>query len=254
MSELRAVSITLLGLLALAAGCANQPRPESAPAGDSTDGANGTAGIEPHVVAYPDPPDPLEPVNRLVFGFNDIAYRWVLVPVSRTYLHRVPRPARHSIGNFFQNLKMPIHLINHLAQLDLQGAGDDLKRFGINTTWGLLGFRDPASERFGVAADPTGFADTLSHHGVGHGVYLTLPFVGPSNVKSGAGLVVDWLLNPIRLLTEPPATFGVQTFDYLQDAAPRADAYPELRAESEDPYAFFRNLHLEGVQRDAEYP
>jgi phospholipid-binding lipoprotein MlaA len=193
-------------------------------------------------------------MNRVVFTFNDVAYRYVLVPVSRTWLERVPEPARRSVGNFFGNLKAPIYLVNHLAQLELTAALHDVERFAINTTWGVLGFRDPAGERFGIEAAPTGFADTLSHHGAGHGVYLTLPFVGPSDVKSGTGLLADWLLNPIRYFTENPTTLGVQSLDYVQEAAPQADAYPELRAESDDPYVFFRNLHLERVQRDADYP
>jgi phospholipid-binding lipoprotein MlaA len=239
------------GVLFALAGCASSGSPALT---SSAEPAEPPAVIEPDVVSYPDPSDPLEPLNRLIFAFNDAAYRFVLVPVSRRYLDTVPEPARRSLGNFFGNLRTPVYLLNHLVQLDFAAARHDVQRFGINTTLGVLGFRDPAGERFGVDGERTGFSDTLSRHGASHGPYLTLPFVGPSDVRSGAGLVADWLLNPIRFLTDNPATLGVQSVDYLQDSATRADAYPELRAKSNDPYVFFRNLHLEGVQRDADYP
>lgn len=241
----------LLLLLAVSA-CATTGNPGAEPSATPETTATGE-DIEPHVVDYPAPEDPLEPVNRVMFGFNDLTYRYVLVPVSRAYVGWVPEPARKSVGNWFSNLKMPINLGNHVAQLEWGNAGRDLGRFAINTTVGILGFRDPATERFDIEADPTGFADTLSHYGAGHGVYLTLPFVGPSDVTSGIGIIADWMVNPIRFGTENPTTFGVRSVDFMQDNVQQLDSYPELREESEDPYTFFRDLHLEQFSRDADY-
>lgn len=208
---------------------------------------------KPTVVGYNDYRDPLKPVNRAIFAFNDVAYRYVLIPVANGYVAVTPDPVEASVGNVFYNIKMPIYAINHLLQGKPKQSGHNLARFGINTTVGILGLFDPAANRYDMPRRETHLEATLAQYGAGYGVYLVLPILGPSDVRNGVSQVGDYLMNPVVYLTENPATAAVQSFDYLQEFAPRADRYRTLRKKADAPYIFFRNMYLQGVMRDAEY-
>lgn len=209
--------------------------------------------IEPTVVSYPDYRDPLIRVNRVIFAFNDVTYRYLLIPLGKGYTRIVPDPVHRSVGNFFYNLKMPVYAVNHLLQLEVKPMGRNLLRFGINTTLGILGLFDPAETRWGLVREETDFEDTLTGYGAGYGVYLVLPIFGPSDLRKGSSLVVDHFLNPVIYLTDNPERTLIQSYDFFQDYAPQAERYETLRRKSEDPYTFFRNLYLQGIQRDVEY-
>jgi phospholipid-binding lipoprotein MlaA len=212
-----------------------------------------TAAIEPTVVSYPHYRDPLIWVNRGIFAFNDITYRFLLIPLSKGYVWVVPDPARQSVSNFFYNIKTPIYAVNHLLQLKPEPMGRDLLRFVINTTVGLAGLFDPARAWFDLKMEETHFDDTLAQYGAGYGIYLVIPIFGPSDLRNGASLVVDYFLNPIIYLTDNPERSAIQGLDFFQEYAPGAERYETLRSKSEDPYIFFRNLYLQGVQRNAQY-
>lgn len=209
--------------------------------------------IEPTVVSYPEYRDPLMGLNRAIFAFNDVTYRYLLIPLSEGYLRVVPEPVRNSVGNFFYNIKTPVYAVNHLLQGEPRRTGRNLLRFGINTTIGLLGLFDPASKLWGLQPEETHFEQTLADYGAGYGVYLVLPIFGPSDLRNGASLVVDHFLNPVIYLTENPETNVILGVDFFQQGAPGASRYETIRQKSKDPYLFFRNLYLQGVQRDAEY-
>jgi len=214
-------------------------------------------GITPNVVSFDDSaqgrefPDPLIRFNRAVFAFNDVTYRYALIPAARVY-REVPAPVQTGIGNFFDNIKTPISLANHVFQLEPRKAGVDIARFLINTTIGIVGLFDPATHWFEIEAEPTGFSETLVQYGTAHGTYLVLPFIGPSNLRDGSATFVDGLLNPLGYL-ENPESLSARVFDNFQEFAPAAETYLSMREESEDLYIFMRNLHLEGIQRDAQF-
>jgi phospholipid-binding lipoprotein MlaA len=210
-------------------------------------------GIEPTVVSYPESRDPLIHVNRAIFAFNDVTYRYLLIPLGKGYMRVIPDPIHRSVGNFFYNIKMPIYAVNHLLQLEPKPMGRNLLRFGINTTVGLLGLFDPAKAWWGLEREETDFDETLAQYGAGYGLYLVLPIFGPSDLRKGTSLVVDHFLNPIIYLTENPERSVIQSYDFFQEYAPEAERYETLRRKAEDPYTFFRNLYLQGVQRDADY-
>lgn len=235
----------VLLLAAVLGGCASADRRPPA--------VDGAPGLEPTVVGETVYRDPLIGLNRAVFKFNDAAYRYVLIPVSKGYVRAVPEPARKSVGNFFHNLKTPVYVVNDLLQLKPKPLGRHLARFVINSTAGLGGLFDPARAWFGLERTKTGFAETLAGYGVGYGVYLVLPIYGSSDARSGLGLIGDFFLNPIPYLIENPASTAVMSYDKFQEFAPDADEYETLRRKLEDPYVFFRNLHLQGVRRDAGY-
>lgn len=235
--------LSAAALVLLLGACAGNGEPRHEPA----------ASDEPLVVGYEEPSDPLSGLNRAVFGFNDVAYRWVLVPAARGYLW-LPTPVRDSVGNLFDNLRSPVSAVNHLLQLDPVGSGRNLLRFTINSTLGLAGLFDPADAWFGIEQDATGFADTLGRYGAGHGAYLVLPIFGASDFRSAPGLIVDALLHPLPWLIGEPESTLLRGVDSFQQLAPEADNYVDLHQQSDDPYVYFRDLHLQGVQRDVDFP
>lgn len=209
--------------------------------------------LEPTVVSYPEYHDPLIWLNRGIFAFNDIAYRYLLIPLGKGYVLVLPEPIRTGVGNFFDNIKTPVSAVNHLLQWQPQRLGNDLLRFGINSTLGLAGLFDPAKGWWDLEKSDTGFDDTLTKYGAGYGFYLVLPFLGSSDLRNSTGLITDYFLNPIIYLTKYPEKSLIQGFDAFQDYAPGAERYETLRARAKDPYIFFRNFHLQGVHRDEEY-
>ena len=209
-------------------------------------------GIEPNVVSNDDYRDPLIRFNRAMFAFNDVSYRYVLIPAARTYLH-APAPLRIGVSNFFNNIKTPIPLVNHLLQLQPREAGVDFVRFVVNSTVGIAGLFDPADAWMHLEREETGMSETLIQYGTNYGAYLVLPLVGPSNLRDGSALVVDSFLNPLAYILDNPESIVVRGFDNFQEFAPSAAGYLELREESEDLYIFMRNLHLQGIRRDAQY-
>jgi len=134
--------------------------------------------------------DPLAPVNRVVFRFNDALDRYLLEPVARGYDKVVPDRVEGWISNFFNNLFFPVTFTNCVLQAKPQAATQSLARFIINTTAGIGGFGDPAS-MLDVPAPNEDFGQTLGYWGVGPGPYLVLPLFGPSDLRDSVGMVAD---------------------------------------------------------------
>lgn len=146
--------------------------------------------------------DPYESVNRATHWVNVELDRSALRPASQVYGTLVPSPVRRSVDNAADNLGMPSAVMNKLLQGDIGDAIHNTARFAVNTTLGLLGFFDPATE-MGLEARDTGFADTLATWGASEGAYQVLPLFGPSTERDTAGLVVDILTNPIGSVLGP---------------------------------------------------
>ncbi len=242
----------LLAILSNNACAANQGSETATPI---TRAENTLSDDEITVVSYEESEykDPLMGFNRAMFAFNDFSYRYVLIPVAKTYNYIAPQPVRTGVSNVFANIKAPIHIINHLLQWEPSKAGTTTARFLINTTVGIAGIFDPANDWFDLKKDETGFSDTLADYGSGYGSYLVLPFIGPSDLRSGTGVVADYFLNPIPYTTEQPDTTYIMAADAAQGFAPKAETYETLRAKSDDPYLFFRNMYLQGLLRDQQF-
>ena len=160
--------------------------------------------------AYQAPPhvnDPLEPMNRVIYGFNKGFFdRYILIPLIKFHNRAIPRPARVSIRHFFQNLKEPVTAENDLLQGRLGRAGQSVGRFGINTTVGVVGLMDVA-EDMGLKRHEEDFGETMGHYGVGQGPYLVLPVLGSSSARDLSGRVVDEFLNPLHYVSYPNKTY-----------------------------------------------
>jgi phospholipid-binding lipoprotein MlaA len=154
------------------------------------------AGAAPALGESEEPYDPIEPVNRAIFDFNDSVDVHVLEPVARAYKDNLPDPVYKGIGNFFANLHYPSYLVSDIIQGKFEQALDHTGRFLVNTTVGLLGFIDVAKD-IGLPDHEEDFGIALAYHGVPAGPYLVVPFWGPTNVRDGIGSIVDGFLNPI---------------------------------------------------------
>lgn len=208
---------------------------------------------EPLVVSYEDYNDPLEPVNRVFFRFNDYVYRYALIPAAKGYTKAVPGSVRQSVGNAYDNIREPLNSINHLLQGEPAPAGRNLLRFVTNSTIGIFGLFDPAANWLGIEPDEARLGDTLASYNLGYGVYLVLPFIGTTDVRSGLSSLVETTIHPVRYLLDDTEASYILIFDSFQRFAPQADAYLTLYDESDDPYLMFRNQYLQGVMRDDEF-
>jgi ABC-type transporter lipoprotein component MlaA len=139
-------------------------------------------------------PDPLEGFNRCAWAVNEGLFRGVLYPLSRGYAFAVPAPVRAKISNAGHNLTYPVRLVNSCLQGKWAGAWEESKRFGVNSTVGIVGLFDPASA-WRIGRSDEDFGQTFGRYGAGPGFYLMLPVVGPSNGRDLLGRILDWPLD-----------------------------------------------------------
>ena len=141
-------------------------------------------------------PDPIEPFNRAMWGFNKALMTGVIKPTSKVYRLVVVKPVRTGIGNFGRNLTYPGRLINNLLQGKWGGARDESWRFACNTTVGVAGFFDVAT-RWKILKSDADFGQTFGQWGWKPKCYLMLPIFGPSNERDTVGLAADTAANPL---------------------------------------------------------
>jgi len=190
--------------------------------------------------------DPLEPVNRAFFVFNDRLYFWLLKPVARGYAFLVPEFARIGIRNALENVKMPVRLVNSLLQGKVNGAGRELARFTINSTIGMAGLFDPAKDGFEIAASDEDTGQTLAAAGLGHGAYLVIPFWGPSSLRDAVGLGGDIFLNPLWFLFDDPWTsVYIYAGKSVNNTSLVIGEYEDIKAAAIDPYLAVRDGYIQ---------
>ena len=140
--------------------------------------------------------DPLEPINRAIFSFNNLADKAILEPTAKGY-KKLPSPIQSGISNFLGNLKLPLVALNQLLQGQGKNAAESSGRFIVNSTAGVFGLLDVA-EKIGLEKKQEDFGQTLATWGLGDGFYLVLPIFGPSNVRDTAGMVLTYVTDPIN--------------------------------------------------------
>jgi phospholipid-binding lipoprotein MlaA len=132
--------------------------------------------------------DPLEPFNRLMFQLNGGLQSGVFAPVSELYLDHTSEGVQFGVGNFFRNLREPATFVSAALEGQLDDAGTAAARFGINTTLGIAGFRDPATE-LGYTVRPRNLEETLCVYELPSGPYLVLPLFGPATLRDATGRI-----------------------------------------------------------------
>jgi phospholipid-binding lipoprotein MlaA len=189
--------------------------------------------------------DPFEPINRVTLEFNQQLDDWLIRPAAKGYDTVVPPPVRLIIGNVFGNVGDLWAATNNLLQGKPGDAGSDALRFAINTTFGLGGIADLASD-FGLPKHKEDFGQTLGRWGLPEGPYLVLPLFGPGSVRDAVGTIAgDLQANPFRALPDPGARNAIMT-TRLVDARARVLSGDRLFNEiSIDRYLFVRDAYLQ---------
>lgn len=189
--------------------------------------------------------DPLRGFNRAMFVFNDKAYFWVLKPVARGYGAVVPEIARKGVKNFFYNIGMPLRFVSCLLQGKGKAAGGEIGRFVLNTTVGVLGFGNPAARYPSLNPDAEDLGQAFGRYGIGNGIYLVLPLMGPSTLRDTVGDVADWFLDPISYVDPSLAKYSIKAGKMINDTSLRIGEYESLKDAALDPYTAFRNAYLQ---------
>ncbi len=225
-----------LGMILILGGCATKPTdPEQ-------------------LRIYEQNNDPLEPMNRTIFGFNMAVDRLVLKPAAKGYRTVVPSPVRKGVNNFFNNLKQPVYFVNALLQGEGKAAGQIAGRFAANTFWGFFGIFDTASQ-MDIPVDKRDFGETLAVWGVENGgPYLVLPILGPSNVRDTAGIGVDSFLAPVdwALRHEPWLVYGVWGVNGFRVREQALDFLDSLERSSTDLYATMRSMYQQNRKKEID--
>jgi phospholipid-binding lipoprotein MlaA len=190
------------------------------------------------------PADPLEPLNRAMFGFNEKVDNAVLKPVAQGYRAVTPQMVRTGVTNFFSNLEDLWISANNLMQGKVEWGLGDLLRFTFNSSFGLLGVIDVASD-MGLEKHNEDFGQTLGRWGVGSGAYLVLPLLGPSTVRDGAARVVDWQGDVVSNLSNVPTRNTLYTTRVVSDRSNLFDATNLLDEAALDKYTFVRDSWLQ---------
>jgi phospholipid-binding lipoprotein MlaA len=188
--------------------------------------------------------DPIEKFNRGIFWFNDKADVYVFEPAAKGWDWLMPKPVQHSIGHFFSNIRFPVIAINNLLQGKAQAALSDTGRFAINTTVGVLGFFDPATN-WGFPQHNEDFGQTLGVWGVPPGPYLVLPFVGPTNPRDGVGMVADSFTAVYPWFAAFEYTIGARVISVVNFRAQVLDEVREAKRAALDYYVFVRDAYTQ---------
>jgi len=190
-------------------------------------------------------PDPFESVNRKVFAFNEGVDHAVLRPTAQAYVALVPSPVRTGVSNVFSNSQD----LWSAANLLLQGQGvegsREAARFGTNTTVGIFGIFDVATQ-IGLDRHGEGFANTLTAWGVPAGAYLVLPLLGPTTTRDSLGIPLDIAANPLTWISSVPLRNELIAVSRFVDQ--RAKALPLTRMIDDvalDKYLFVRDAYLQ---------
>ncbi|MBN1343473.1 MAG: VacJ family lipoprotein [Phycisphaerae bacterium] len=197
-------------------------------------------------------PDPLKGWNRAMFQFNDRLYFWVAKPVLEGYAKVVPEDARIGIRNSFDNVKMPVRLVNCLLQGRWEASGIELRRFGINTTLGVLGFVDVARKDYGLEPVQADMGETFAVHGLGEGCYLVWPVLGPSTVRDTVGSIPDMFLNPLHYVRPWWVSLGVSGLKITNNGSLQVGVYEALTSDAVDPYVAVRQAYMQYRRKQLE--
>ena len=191
--------------------------------------------------------DPLEPVNRVIFGFNEFVMSLLFRPVAELYNENLPAAFRSGVSNFLDNIATPIVAANHLLQGDPEAAVVSVARFMVNSTIGIAGLADVAAEA-GTEGRDEDFGQTLGTWGVGEGFYLVLPIFGPSNPRDAVGkFLVDPYFDPlgqwISNANQTELDWTLQAVNGLSEYAGVVDDLAQVKKTSVDYYAAIRSLY-----------
>jgi phospholipid-binding lipoprotein MlaA len=188
--------------------------------------------------------DPFEDINRTVYGFNEVVDDNLLEPVSRAYKDHVPEVAQDRVSDFFGNLRDVSTLANQILQFKPIESATTLGRILVNSTLGLGGLFDVASD-MGLTTDDEDFGQTMGVWGVEEGPYVMIPLLGPSTVRDGAGLFVD-TTSDANMISKTEG-IGFISSSAISIIDKRVELLPvtDMLDQSDDPYIVMRSSYLQ---------
>jgi phospholipid-binding lipoprotein MlaA len=195
-------------------------------------------------VAQPDPRDPWEGYNRGMTRFNDAVDGAVFKPVATVYKKATPQPVRTGIGNFFGNLGDVWSFFNNVLQAKPEAALSSFWRVVVNTTFGLGGVLDPATD-MRLQRYREDFGQTLGYWGIPPGPYFVLPIFGPSTLRDTAALPVDIYGHPVAQIHDVPVRNSLRATQFIDTRAQLLGIDNLLDSAALDPYAFRRDAYLQ---------
>jgi phospholipid-binding lipoprotein MlaA len=197
--------------------------------------------------------DPFEIPNRFIFAMNQTLDVAIFRPIAVLYRDLVPEYLRQRVHLGLRNLGEPVTLANDLLQGEWGRAGTTADRFLLNSTGGVLGLWDVATD-LGHPYHDEDFGQTLGTHGVGEGPYIVLPLLGPSNLRDATGKVVDHFLDPFTYIADETGKEEWQLYRFALDGLDfrtrNLETLDEIERDALDFYARLRSLYRQ--RRDAE--
>jgi phospholipid-binding lipoprotein MlaA len=190
------------------------------------------------------PQDPFESFNRGVYSFNEGLDKAILKPAAEVYRGVLPQFIRASVSNFFSNINDIVVAVNNLLQGKFTTAVSDFGRVAINSTIGVLGLFDVASEA-GIDKHDEDFGQTLGWWGMGDGPFIMLPFFGPSNGRDTVGRVVDYFSDPMTYVDPTRARNQIKGTRLVNRRSELLEASTVLQTAALDPYEFVRDAYLQ---------
>lgn len=187
------------------------------------------------------PGDPLEPLNRGIYRFNDTVDKAAIKPAAKAYDAIMPAPFKIMAGNFTSNLDDAIVTVNDLLQFKFAQAASDGSRFIFNSTFGIFGLLNVTSR---LEKHHEDVGQTLGYWGMGSGPYLVLPFLGPSSVRDGAGLYVDTTFGLPSRIKDVPTRNQFYLGSFIHRRAAILDQEKVLDEAMIDRYEFIRDTYL----------
>jgi phospholipid-binding lipoprotein MlaA len=190
--------------------------------------------------------DPIEPWNRAMYHFNDKVYFWALKPAAKGYKYVLPEDVRGLFSSFYRNVQAPFRIVNNLLQGKPGYAGRELARFFINSTAGVGGLRDCATECFGITGRDADFGQTLGMYGVGLGFYIVWPFLGPSSPRDSIGWLADRSLTPTSYVSPEVISVesvGIYAHEAVNTTSFRLGDYETFKQMAIDPYVSMRDAY-----------
>jgi phospholipid-binding lipoprotein MlaA len=194
--------------------------------------------------------DPIEPVNRGIFWFNDRVYNIAFRPISKVYETVVPKPMRRGLDNFYENVRFPVRLVNNALQGNFVRARQELEKFLINSSIGIVGIwrqSDRIPSLAEVPAADTG--QTFAKWGIRRGPYIVLPVLGPSTLREAVGYAGDSALNPVSWITTafgaPVWAIAIPSTNTLRSLPHQLRIYDAATENTLDPYLAARSAHIQ---------
>jgi phospholipid-binding lipoprotein MlaA len=194
--------------------------------------------------AKKDPRDPWERMNRTTFNFNTKVDHAVLRPIARGYQKVTPQVVRTGVSNFVDNLGYPIVIVSDLLQARFKPFARDTARFLMNSTLGIGGLLDPATQA-GLEKNENDIGLTFGRWGIPKGPYFVIPFLGPSDVRDGLGRIpASYYLTPQNYVNDWRIQYGIWAISIV-DARYRLLPADATLDSAYDPYLFMKNAYLQ---------